>query len=252
MRFASLGSGSKGNALVVEKGRTRILVDCGFSLREVTRRLNRLDLEPAALAAIVVTHEHGDHLNGVARLSRRHRIPVWMTAGTWHACRDELPRRGGTVCAEQPFAIGDLELHPFTVPHDAREPCQFVFSDGARRLGLLTDIGQCTAHVREVLTGCDALLLECNHDPAMLAAGPYPPALKARVGGPYGHLSNAQAASLLQTVASPRLCHVVAMHLSEQNNRPALAATALGEALGCRPEDVLCASQGAGFGWLAL
>jgi phosphoribosyl 1,2-cyclic phosphodiesterase len=252
VRFASLGSGSRGNALLVEEGGTTVLVDCGFSMREATRRLRRLGVEPGDLSAILVTHEHGDHAQGVAPLSRRYRIPVWMTAGTRHGCRDADCFAVHTLRAETVLEIGDLQVHPYTVPHDAREPCQFVFSDGARRLGVLTDAGRPTAHLREMLHGCDGLLIECNHDTGMLADGPYPAALKARVGGPYGHLSNGQAAELLGGLRLPGLRHVVAMHLSEQNNTPALAAAALAGALGCAPREIPCASQDEGFGWRTL
>ncbi len=252
MRFASLGSGSRGNALLVAHGRTTLLVDCGFSVREATRRLLRLGVEPEQLTAILVTHEHGDHAQGVASLARRHRVPVWMTAGTQHGCRDTEGVELRTLTTEVDLEIGELQVRPFTVPHDAREPCQFVFSDGARRLGLLTDLGRPTIHVHEMLRGCDGLLLECNHDSGMLARGPYPERLKARVGGPYGHLSNAQAAALLGTLHLPRLQHIVAMHLSEQNNTPALAAEALAGALGCTASEIPCASQEDGFAWRTL
>lgn len=252
MRFASLGSGSRGNALLVGCGRTLVLVDCGFSVREAVRRLDRLGVAPEELTALLVTHEHHDHVHGVAPLSRRYRIPVWMTAGTRHACRDSAWFRAETLCAGEAMEIGDLEVLPYTVPHDAREPCQFVFSDGARRLGLLTDAGHCTTHLCETLHGCDALLLECNHDAEMLARGPYPPALKARVGGPYGHLSNAQAAALLQELELSSLRHLVAMHLSERNNSPQRAASALAAVLGCAPSEIPCASQEEGFGWRTL
>ena len=252
MRFASLGSGSRGNALVVEHGRTIVLIDCGFSVQEVERRMARLGRSVDTLDAIVVTHEHGDHANGVARLARRYGLPVWMTSGTHHACGDRRFHRLELFCAERPFAIGDLELTPYTVPHDAREPCQFVVSDGAVRLGLLTDIGIPTTHVQEQLHGCDALLIECNHDPHLLATGPYPPSLKQRVSGPYGHLSNQEAAALLDALDRSRLRHVVAMHLSENNNRPELAKKALADVLGTSPSEVCCATQEGGFDWRSI
>jgi phosphoribosyl 1,2-cyclic phosphodiesterase len=249
MRFASLGSGSRGNATLVEAGTTRLLIDCGFSCAEAEKRLARLSVQADGLTAIVVTHEHGDHISGVATLARRHSIPVWMTAGT------EAVHKGGCLpqwhCfnGHQPFEIGDLQVKPFPVPHDAREPCQFVFSDGARKLGLVTDVGSVTAHMLSALDRLDALLLECNHDTEMLASGPYPPRLKQRVGGSFGHLSNEQAADLLSRIETGALQHLVAAHLSEKNNRPELACAALAGALGCPPAGIRVAGQQNGLDW---
>lgn len=249
LRFASLGSGSRGNATLVEAGDTCVMVDCGFSVSETRRRLARLCKAPEDIAAILVTHEHSDHIGGVAAFARRYGTPVWMTAGTsvMHADTD-VPCLDWFT-GHEAFAIGDLQVAPFTVPHDAREPCQFVFGDGAARLGVLTDTGCITAHIREMLDGCDALLLECNHDAAMLAAGPYPPALKRRVGGRLGHLSNAQAAELLAALDTGALRHVVAAHLSDKNNRPELARAALADALCCGQDWIGIADQAVGLDW---
>jgi phosphoribosyl 1,2-cyclic phosphodiesterase len=255
LRFAILGSGSRGNALLVEHQKTRLLIDCGFGLRETDKRLARLGVEPDTLTAIVLTHEHGDHANGAAALARRGRTPLWMTPGTVHAL-------GAVVCDAVPalhefgsherFAIGDIELQPYTVPHDAREPCQFVFSDGARRLGLLTDVGHVTHHIEAQLRGVDGLILECNHDLDLLAESAYPPSLKARIGGPHGHLHNEAAAALLAGLDSRRLQHVVAAHLSEKTNTPWLARTALGVSLGGETSRVEIASQDSGLLWREL
>ncbi|HET9700733.1 MAG TPA: MBL fold metallo-hydrolase, partial [Burkholderiales bacterium] len=173
MRFASLGSGSRGNALLVEAGRTRILLDCGFSVRETETRLARLGVEARQLDAILVTHEHDDHVGGVARLAARHGIPVWLTHGTLRATPAISGAQVRVFDPHQRFTLGDLEVEPFPVPHDAAEPAQYVFGDGAHRLGVLTDIGEPTPHVAATLSGCDALVLECNHDAEMLARGPY-------------------------------------------------------------------------------
>jgi phosphoribosyl 1,2-cyclic phosphodiesterase len=252
MRFASLGSGSRGNATLVERGDTLLMVDCGFSCAEAERRLQRLGRTAAQLSAILVTHEHADHIGGVARLARRHRIPVWMTAGTAAMHRDgEIPEQHG-FNGHEAFAIGELEIHPYPVPHDAREPCQFVFSDGAHRLGILTDAGSVTEHMVRSLDGCDALLLECNHDPHMLATGPYSPRLKARVGGRLGHLSNPQAADLLARLDSRRLQHLVAAHLSDKNNTPDLARQALQAVTGGGDDGLVIADQAQGFSWREL
>jgi len=251
MRFALLGSGSRGNATLVEEGNTRLLIDCGFSVRDVERRMARLGVEPDRLSAILVTHEHNDHLGGVGALARKYCLPVWLTAGTEVAGKKrlgELPQVERLNCHSD-FAIQALQIEPYPVPHDAREPCQFVFNNGDKRLGVLTDTGRSTQHIEKQLDACDALILESNHDPQMLAEGPYPPALQARVGGGLGHLSNGQAAAILQCIDSSSLQHLVAAHLSEKNNRPDLAVAALSAALDCEPEWISLASQESGLDW---
>lgn len=251
MRFASLGSGSEGNALVVEADGTRILLDCGFSLRETQARLNRLGLTPDDLSAVIVTHEHSDHIGGVARLAAKHRLPVWLSYGTYAflAGLDQVPDDCHLFDSHSTFAIGALSVQPFPVPHDAREPTQFVFGDGDARLGVLTDTGCSTPHIEAMLSGCDALLLECNHDSEMLANGPYPPSLKRRVGGKHGHLDNAAAAALLRALDTTRLQHILAAHLSRKNNTPELAKHALAQVLGCETDWIGIADQAAGFDW---
>jgi phosphoribosyl 1,2-cyclic phosphodiesterase len=248
MRFASLGSGSRGNALVVEAGGTRILLDCGFGPRNLAARLARLGLAPGDLDAILVTHEHADHISGVAACARRHRLEVFMTHGTFSAAT--LPAVSvRAIDSHFAFAVGDIEVRPFPVPHDAREPAQFVFSDGNSCLGVLTDAGCVTRHMVEMLSGCDALVLECNHDPDMLAGGRYPPHLKRRIAGRFGHLDNAAAAELLTQIDSSRLRHIVAAHLSQENNTPALATAALAAALNCEPGWIGVADQDNGCSW---
>lgn len=254
MRFGCLGSGSKGNAWLVEAGDTRILIDCGFGPRETARRLARLGVDLASLSAILITHEHSDHARGAAALAERARCPVWLTHGsrTVLAAQDAAPLSTRILGGHEHFAVGDLEITPYPVPHDAREPVQFVFSDGAHRFGLLTDAGHVTAHMEAMLTDCDALALECNHDLDMLAAGGYPAALKRRILGRYGHLDNAAAAALLGRIAGPRLRHVVAAHLSAENNMPALARAALAGALGCSEDWIGVADQENGLDWREL
>lgn len=254
LRFASLGSGSAGNGLVAESGGSRVLLDCGFSVRETTARLDRLGLAPSDLSGIIVTHEHDDHVGGVFGFARRHRIPVWMTHGTLAAARagDDAPDAGvelNLVRGEAAFSVGFLEVLPYTVPHDAREPVQYVISNGVHRLGVLTDTGCSTPHIEETLALCDALVLEANHDLDMLASGPYPQSLKARISGRLGHLDNTAAAGILAAVAHPGLKHVVAAHLSESNNSPELARTAFASAIGCDPGWIVVATQAGGFGW---
>lgn len=252
LRFALLGSGSRGNATLVCRGRTRILIDCGFSVTESARRLGRLGVEPDGLTAIVVTHEHSDHLRGVAPLARRYALPVWMTPGTRAQCPDEPFPALHLFDPHSVFSIGDLELRPLPVPHDAREPCQFVLHDGAQSLGVVSDAGHVTRHMVEALAGLDALLLEANHDVAMLAQGPYPAMLKQRVGGAHGHLSNAQTAELLGATDTSRLRHLALTHLSEKNNTPELARAAAAQALNCTQDWIQVAEQDAGLGWREL
>ncbi len=196
MRYCSLGSGSKGNATVIEHGSTRLLVDCGFSLRNTERRLAAVGLHASQLTAILVTHEHSDHVQGVEKLARRYNLPVYMTAGTRHALG--MASSGvETLALDRKIEIGELRIESVAVPHDAREPCQFIIDNDTTRFGLLTDTGMITPWIVERYQQLDALFLEANYDPAMLANGPYPSYLKARVGGQHGHLSNQQAAELL-------------------------------------------------------
>lgn len=254
MRFALLGSGSKGNATLVEHGGTRLLVDCGFSVKELEKRMARLGVEVESLSAILVTHEHNDHIGGVGALARKYGKPVWLTAGTAKSAANRLgvlPQCHHLNC-HNAFSVEELQVIPFPVPHDAREPCQFVFSNGDKRLGLLTDTGRSTQHIEQQLDACDALILESNHDTEMLRNGPYPPRLQARVGGDLGHLSNEQAGAILRQLNTSLLQHLVAAHLSEKNNRPELAVKVLSEALGCEEKWISMADQDTGLGWREL
>lgn len=254
MRFACLGSGSEGNALVVEVGQTRVLLDCGFSVKETVARLGRIGLEPGDLSAVLVTHEHSDHIGGVTRLSNKFKLPVWLSHGS-HAYLsnlDQAPALSRIIDSHSQFGIDEIEISPFPVPHDAREPIQFVFGDGVRRLGVLTDTGMITPHISQILSGCDGLVLECNHDREMLANGPYPSSLKQRVAGRYGHLDNAAAASLLRDMDTSKVAHIIAAHISQKNNRPELAQAALAAALNCTEDWIEIANQEIGFGWRQL
>lgn len=254
LRFRSLASGSSGNATLIEGSdglhRTRVLVDCGLGLRQLIARLAVEGIGPADLDGIFITHEHGDHIGCAPMLVARYGVPLWTSAGTaQYAAFAGLESALNLVRDGQVFAIGGLQLHPFTVPHDAREPLQLRCTDGDRVLGLMTDIGHVTGHALAALAGCHALVLESNHDVELLAQSRYPDFLKRRVGGQHGHLSNVQAAAALGALHHDRLNTVVAAHLSERNNRPELVTRAFAAVLGCGEADVLLAER-RGRGWL--
>jgi phosphoribosyl 1,2-cyclic phosphodiesterase len=254
LRFKSLGSGSSGNATVVQ-GRcgtqiTHLLIDCGLGIRQLDARLGQAGMLAEQIDAIFITHEHADHIGCARQLALRERIPVWMSRGTYSAIGEpdfEGLLRIAADCAE--LAVGALQVRPFTVPHDAREPLQLTCSDGAVRLGVLTDLGHASAHVLEQLAGCDSMMLECNHDPALLATSSYPPFLKRRVGGAWGHLANEDAAAIAQALQPRGLKQVMAAHLSEQNNRAEIVRRVLAAALACEEADILVADGPSGSGW---
>lgn len=253
MRFASLGSGSAGNALVVEVNQTRLMLDCGFSIKETATRLARLNLDIEDLSGIVLTHEHDDHAGGVFKLAAKHRIPVWLTYGTLKAVSHHFPDSHelqlNVVDSHQAFTVADIHIQPYPVPHDAHEPAQYIFSDGNHRIGVLTDVGRSTPHIESLLSGCDALMLECNHDAEMLRTGSYSQTLKRRIGGDFGHLENSASANLLAKLDNSKLQHILAAHLSAKNNTPQLAQTTLAKALGCTPDWIGIADQLVGFDW---
>ncbi len=249
IRFASAGSGSRGNATIIEAGGVRVLVDCGFKARELCERLARHDVDPSSIDAVLLTHEHADHAGGSASVARRLGLRVMATAGTAHALGQAHIE---TFSAHAQFRIGDLAITPVAVPHDAREPVQFVFAAGGVRVGVLTDLGHVSRHVQGAFDALDALLLECNHDLDSLWRGPYPARLKRRVAGPLGHLNNEQAARLLRGVDRGRLQRVAVAHISEQNNTPELAMRTLLDISEVPPERFVVASQDDGFGWQTI
>lgn len=250
MRFSSLGSGSKGNATLVEHQNTCILLDCGFSMREAVQRMQRLGRAPEQITAILVTHEHGDHLRGVMPMARKYGIPVYLTAGTAQGAKADNCAIT-LIRGKCPFRVGELDIEPVAVPHDAREPVQFLFRSRRHCFGVLTDLGHITPHVVESYRECDGLLLEANHDPQMLASGPYPYTLKQRVGGRWGHLNNNQSAELLQQIKREKIQQLVLGHISLKNNaveRVRQAVEPVIDSVGA----VHYACQEQGFGWLEL
>jgi phosphoribosyl 1,2-cyclic phosphodiesterase len=250
MRFASLGSGSLGNATLVSCDGQTLLIDCGFSLRELQARMHRLGIEPSGLAAILVTHEHSDHIRGVGPLARKYGIPVIMTAGTAASGRmGRLPKER-IITPSSSFELAGYVIDAVAVAHDAAEPSQYVFHRQGKKLGLLTDLGSITGSVIDAYQACDALLVEANHDPVLLACGPYPASLKRRVAGQWGHLSNAQTQSLLMQLDTSRLQHLVIGHISQTNNSICRAAAALEGILPHFPIHYACQNQG--FDWLTL
>lgn len=255
MRFASLGSGSRGNALVVQAEDTCVLLDCGLGVRHIIAGLVELGLALEDLDAIFITHEHADHIKGVRSLQKKCGVPVYMTYGTAVAgkCLD-LPMLK-VLEGFEAVVVGDLGVQPIAVPHDAREPCQFIVSQYAHsnsmKLGLLTDLGSFTPHIISAYAECDAVVLECNHDEEKLEQGPYPYSLKQRVRGDWGHLSNTQASQLLASFDSDKLQWIVIAHISQKNNSDALARQAL-EAVFPYRDRIVMADQESGFPWLEL
>ena len=252
MRFASLGSGSKGNSTIVESDTACVMVDCGFGLRNACTRLERIGKSPADLTAIIVTHEHSDHWKGIGALSAKYNIPVYLSAGSLKAKQIQSGEAlFNCIDSHRDFYVGDICIKPVPVPHDAREPIQYILSNGKVQLGILTDLGHFTPHVVSSYSKCDALLLECNYDDDMLLDGPYPRFLKDRVSGMFGHLSNRQAADLLLALDLSRLKTLVIGHISAKNNDVSLIKAAIEPLCG---EDIVLsfADQESGSPWMEI
>ena len=251
MRFASLGSGSGGNATLVDTGSGMLMIDCGFALREVLRRMDQRGLDPAQLVAILVTHEHGDHSKGVGPLSRKYALPVYMTHGTFHGRNWGALPELRLIRGYQSFVIGETLINPVPVPHDAREPAQFTFTRAGKKLGVLTDLGSITPHVVEAYRGCDGLLVEANHDVQMLREGPYPLSLQERVASNWGHLNNAQTLSFLTSLDLDCQQKIMVGHISQKNNSLERAKAALAPILAIS-NHINFACQDYGFDWVDL
>lgn len=252
MRVASLGSGSSGNSLLVQVAGTTVLVDCGFTMKEAIARMFALGITPGEIDAVLISHEHGDHMKGVGPLSRKFGLTVWCTHGTYHKARDNRFSSVRLFHAHEPFVVGEISVDPFPTPHDAAESCQFVFEAGSARFANVTDLGACTAHVKEKLKGIHGLVIECNYDNQMLANGPYPPSLQARIRSKYGHLGNDQAATLLAQLDHKELQCILLGHLSEQNNSDAIALSTICDALAERHERVTVLAQHCASDWFEI
>ncbi len=238
-----LASGSKGNSTLISSSRTRILVDAGISCRETVKRLRALGEDPRALSAILITHEHCDHIYGLSVLARKFQVPVFMTGATHQAWARSLRDDAGDLpqldrleifSAGRSFTIGDIAIIPFTIPHDAVDPVGMTFRADGIKVGIATDLGYMPPNVCDQLRGCDVLVIESNHDLEMLRGGPYPWSVKQRVGSPTGHLSNDKLAKFLCTEYDGGASYIVLAHLSELNNHPELALVTAEKALGGR------------------
>jgi len=253
VRFASLGSGSKGNATLIESQNTCLMVDCGFSIKDSIRRLERLEKKPEQLNAILVTHEHSDHWKGVLPLAARYSIDVFVTAGCLRATGVNLGDYTGLnlIDSHRPFDIGSISIKPIPVPHDAKEPVQYILSDTVNRLGILTDVGTITPYIEQQYSGCDGLLIEANHDLQLLHAGSYPRFLKDRVSSRWGHLNNNQTAALISVIDQSCIKQLVIGHISQSNNNKKIVKEAIDRVYQGSAE-VIYADQDEGFDWLYL
>jgi len=249
-----LASGSRGNATYVSDGSTAILIDAGLSGVEIQRRMASKGMDPSSLDAILVSHEHTDHIQGVGVLSRRFGLTVHISDGTRQASGTALGKLSGVcpfTCGDS-FAIGSLAIHPFSISHDAEDPAGFTIGCNGAKVGVATDLGIVTGVVRTHLEACDILILEANHDAQMLIDGPYPWPLKQRIRGRSGHLSNDDTALLLEALQHDRLAHVILAHLSEENNTPDKARQTVKAALNGAGTEIHVASQTAGSRVLTL
>lgn len=262
LQFAALGSGSEGNAIVVHScvagATTRVLLDCGFSVKELEKRLAVLGLNATQLDAVLITHEHDDHAHGAYRAAKRWRLPLYATYGTLCAAYDVTAPDWANyhalnyVYGDAAFNIGSLSIVPVPVPHDAREPVQYRFSGAGRHLGVLTDLGHTTAHLQAQFAGLHGFVLECNHCPDLLHHSSYPYSLKQRILGDWGHLSNAQAATFLSHISRENLTQLWCAHLSASNNAPELAKTALAQAAQWPVEQVQVLDQATPGQWFRV
>ena len=253
MRYASLGSGSRGNSTLIEHQGDCILIDCGFSRKNTLLRMAQLDIDPQQLKAVLVTHEHSDHAKGVQSLCDALNIPFYTSFGTARKMQWLDHALWRCIRSEQALALIGLEIMPVCVPHDAQEPLQYVMQNPqGLKLGVLSDLGAVTPHIVEQYSGCHALQIEANHDLHLLQVGPYPPSLRQRVASNYGHLNNEQCAELVARVNWPGLKKVSAGHISEKNNDRNLVKELLAPVLNCSPADVELLEQDQVSDWYQL
>lgn len=234
-RVHVLGSGSRGNSILLETSETRVLVDAGFSGRQIERRLETVEVPPESISALVITHEHRDHTQGMGIFARRWNVPIYIAQATASSCADLLSGREKLhfYRAGEPIDLGDLQVEPFLTCHDAIDPIGVTLRQRSSglKVGIATDLGTPTVSVRHALKRCDLLILEANHDDLMLKTGPYPWSLKSRIAGRHGHLSNRAAAQLGCELYHPGLAGVILAHLSQECNTPQLAAEVVSGAL---------------------
>lgn len=252
MRFASLGSGSKGNATVIDSGKSRVLIDCGFNRKHARIRLQELSLDLTDIDAILVSHEHSDHAKGVVHVCESISKPFYSTYGTARALGWLDHSLWRCIDSHDTFQIQDLNVKTVVVPHDSQEPVQFVVSNEQFKVGVLSDLGSLTPYVIEAYQQCHGLLLEANHDLQLLQQGAYPPSLKRRVAGDYGHLNNQQSVALLSKLLWPGIQHVLASHVSDKNNRLDIVQKEFAQVLDCDWQEVDVAIQGESTGWREL
>jgi phosphoribosyl 1,2-cyclic phosphodiesterase len=253
VKFASLGSGSKGNATIIDTESGCLMIDCGFSIKETARRLERVGKSPQDISAILVTHEHSDHWKGVLPFSSKFSIDVYATPGCYRAVNvsPSSSKLFKIVCSHTAFMINNVHVLPIPVPHDANEPVQYIFSYDQYRLGILTDVGNITPYIIQQYNNCTGLLVEANHDVELLQAGAYPKFLKDRVAGQWGHLNNDQTASFLSAIDQQSIQKLVIGHISQSNNNAARVKQAI-ENVFASSEKIIYANQNEGFDWVYL
>ena len=229
LRCCVLASGSTGNAVYIEAGSTAVLVDVGVGIRQLQSGMQAIGVSPEALDAVLVTHEHHDHVRGILPVLRRFDLPLYTSEGTWSELHGRLADTSAPrfIAAGRPFALGEIVVEPFALSHDAVEPLGFVFHAFGRKLVLATDLGYVSAKIRDLTRGAHTYIVEANHDVDMLRGGPYPWHLKRRILGDKGHLSNDSAAEYLLDVVTDATADVFLAHLSEENNRPETALSAV-------------------------
>ncbi len=222
LEFSVLGSGSKGNAYLVKDGDTILLIDVGFTYRELSKRLEKISIDIEKISGILLTHEHQDHIKGLKILLKKIQIPLYLTSGTLNSIPFDLKTKIEVIKGGEDFQIGSILISPFSIMHDAKEPISFSFSNGRKKIGFASDLGKVTLLVLEKLKGSNLLAIEANHDENLLINGPYHYRLKERIKSTYGHLSNKDAAEAIKSLLTPHLKYILPIHLSEINNEPNL------------------------------